>query len=179
MIGLALAAAAALPTILGLQLGAPVPLPECERMQPIAGETTTPYKASQSRECIEPAEGVIYFPPETMPTLMAAPYSGIRLIDGKLAKIGAATLDYNHADFIVAQLTAKFGKPDEDSMSSEDINSISVPSRVVIWKRPGWRAEYHSVGDTVEYGYVEVKTDAELAAEAAADSAREAQKTPF
>src|SRR5690348_13407334 len=133
------AAAAALPSILGLQLGAPPPLPECERMalaHPHADGSPAPYTFPQSRECIEHADaptggvdrGMIYFPPGAMAGIMSFNWVGDMLIGGRLASLGMATLDYNHADYIVAQLTAKFGKPDQDRQSAEDIESIAVPS---------------------------------------------------
>jgi hypothetical protein len=186
----AIAAAAALPIVLGLQLGAPLTIPECQRMQltyPHADGSPAPYTSVQPVECVEHDDfpkagvdrGMIYFPPEAMPTIMGFNWAGDWLIGGRLASLSVATLDYNHADFIVAQLTAKFGKPSEDRRSSEDIESIAVPARIVVWARPGYRVEYRSINRTVERGLVLIQTDEALTLEERQRAADKAKQTPF
>lgn len=186
-----LAAAAALPVVLGLQLGAPPALPECQRMvlqYPNPDGSPAPYTSLQSRECVEHGDaaptggvdrGMIYFPPDAMASIMSFNWVGDSLIDGRLASLGISTLDYNHADFIVAQLSTKFGKPVSDQPSTEDIDSIGVPSRTVVWQVPGVRVEYDSVGASVERGLVLIQTDDALKIEQQRREADDKKQTPL
>ena len=182
--------ASRLPLVLGLQLGSPVVLPECERMQvtyPNPDGSPPPYLTVQPHECImhdaHPINGVdfgvIIFPIDAMPTLADNNWVMDRLIDGRLSSLNVETLDYNHANYIVGQLTAKFGKPDEDGHSSVDLDTIAVPSRTVIWNRPGYRVEYDSVTSSVEHGHILIQTDEDLTDERQRDAAQKAKQTPF
>ena len=184
------AAAAALPTILGLQLGGPVGLAECQRMvlqYPHSDGSPAPYTSVQPRHCIEHDDapkdgldsGMIYFPPEAMGSIMSFNWISDRLINGQLSELGVATLDYNHAAYIVDQLTMKFGKPSSDDQSSEDLDSIDVPSRVVVWRGPGFRAEYRSVNKSVERGLFLIQTDEALSAREQESAKAKAQETPL
>ena len=180
-------AAAALPLVFGLQLGSPISLPECERIileRSSPDGSAAPHTALPSEECFEHGlafrgdiagrgdgvdYGTIYFPAETVPAIVrrqniGGALVGGTLIGGTLQSLEAETLDYQHADYIIAQLTNKFGKPDSDIPETVQLNSIAVPSRRAIWQKAGYRVEYDSVSlQSVGHGVLLIQSDAAVA----------------
>lgn len=163
----------ALPFVLGLHLGAPLNLPECQREAVEVAGMTPPYLSpiQQPRECVEHLRepsgrtAFVDFPPSSgAPPILADDRVMVQIIGGRLAGIDFQTPDYNNADAIVAVMGQKFGKFSDEQVRHVDLDTIAVPSRVVTWRNPGYRVEYHSVSDnSVEHGWVVVETDEEAA----------------
>ena len=184
MIALALLLAAAplpaLPSVFGLQLGAPVALPEC-RFAVINGKTMDIYASVQDRMCqylpstTMPTDGTVYFPPAEMPAVSSFNEIGTRIFDGKLEAIYFDTSSYASKDRIIGQLSEKFGKPDTVYAENTVLHGTPLPSAAAIWRRPGFTVVYHSIANSVTSGQVRIETDRAIAArdaEAHADGAK-------
>ena len=200
----ALAAAVALPLVFGLQLGSPLSLPVCERIilgRPQPDTSLAPHTALPGEECFQynivnrsdigargdgVDYGLIYFPPGALPPIISSEefrggaLVGGTLIDGRLQSLQAETLDYQHADYIIAQLTIKFGKPDSDIPETVQVNSIGVPSRKAIWQRMGYRVEYDAVSEhSVKLGALTIQTDAAVALSRQNHELEKSNQTPL
>lgn len=182
---LLLAVAAALPAIFGLQLGAEVDLPECERMAvqyPTPG-LKPPYLNVTEKTCqmLPDASGYgeVLFPVKAMPLITASPDMITLLSGGELQSVWAATLSHNNSDEIIRELSAKFGVPSVRAPETIEIQHIDVPSVYAIWRRDGYTVEYHAIGGNIDYGWVRVETDRAKSLREARDKAADAQRTPL
>jgi len=196
MIALALfaaevAPAAALPTVFGLELGAPIALPECQRMPArfLAPGVKPPYSSVQIAPCQQlPGEygpgtetdGLVRFPPDKLPAIVGVDIMETTVLNGRLEALSAATLSYNSAPGIVRELTAKFGAPTARETETVLVEKIAVPSIHVTWSRPGYSVDYHSVAENeIDYGDLTIETDAGRAARVSKERARDALRTPL
>jgi hypothetical protein len=182
-----------LPVVFGVQLGAPVTLPECLRQ-----DGSTPdadgrvyYYVDQAVTCAglpyqlpkSPfRDADVHFSREETPEIISTNMIGIHLSkdSDKVIGIETGTPGYAAAALIIARLTAKFGKPTVVDDDRQVVRGISVPTKHLIWKRSGFTVDYQSASpfDTKE-GSILVSTDEydRLARGAAADSA--AKRTPL
>ena len=149
--------AQALPSVFGVQLGAPVTLPECRRMEgmPLSSSGMPAYELEQPNICARqpyqlstvPLRVVdVYFPQEAKPEI-----SSVNMIVAYLAKdddkvigIEASTPGNAAAAYIIAQLTAKFGKPTQVIDDHQVVGNVSIATKHVIWKHPGFTVDYQS-----------------------------------
>lgn len=182
-----------LPVVFGVQLGAPVTLPECVRLD---GATPNAdgriyYHVDQATTCAglpyrtlnSPFRAAdMHFSSEEKPEIVLSNIMGLYFSkDGnKVIGIEAGTPGYAAAVLIIAQLTAKFGKPTVADEDRQVVRGISVQTKHLIWKRTGFTVDYQSANPfaTTE-GSILVSTDEydRLAREGAAD--RAAKRTPL
>lgn len=180
-----------LPAVFGLQLGAPIALPECQRMVvrfPTPG-SPAPYTSEQPVTCQElsgsDAPGsenrrAVHFTPDKLPLIAGSEYMGATLIEGRLESLDAFMLSYNSADGIVRELTAKFGPPTARAAETVLVEKIPVPSIHVSWSRPGYSVDYHSIAENeIDHGELTIETDAGRALRLAMERARDRQRTPL
>ncbi len=182
-----------LPVVFGVQLGAPVTLPECVRLE---GETPNAdgriyYHVDQATTCAglpfrrpnSPFRGAdVQFSREEKPEITSTDMIGLDFSkdSDKVIGIETGTPGYAAAALIIAQLTAKFGKPTVVDDDRQVVGGISVPTKHLIWKRSGFTVDYQSVYPFyTKEGRILVSTDEydRLAREAAAD--RAAKRTPL
>lgn len=176
-------AAAALPSIMGIQLGAPITLPECVRMR---GAMSEHYDPGQSEECFEyynerPGEAFVFvnMPISKTPSISGFNKYTVALIGGTAQSLSISTLDHNRADYIVAQLSAKFGNPTTDEPDEVVIQHIALTGRRVEWVRPGFTVQYDSINRSLEHGLVLIMTDAAAAADKARRDESRSKATPL
>jgi hypothetical protein len=184
-----IAMAAALPTIFGLQFGAPVTLPECvHALLPGGRYSAAAYATRQIRTCQRrlevltgsPSDGVsIVFPVEKMPLILGLPDLLLTIVDNKLEGISAATLSYRSADAIIDQLVEKFGPPDRRTDDMYVIGLRSVAGPRLYWAGEGYRIEYHAIDGRPDYGWLHIATDKARAASDAKDREIEKKRTPL
>jgi len=182
-----------LPVVFGVQLGAPVTLPECLRLDGATPDADgrVYYHVDQAVTCAglpyhmarSPFRGAdVHFSREEKPEIISTNMIGVYLSkDGdKVVAIETGTPGYAAAALIIVRLTAKFGKPTVVDDDRQVVGGISVPTKHLIWKRSGFTVDYRSADsfDTKE-GSLLVSTDEydRLTKEAAAD--RAAKRTPL
>lgn len=184
-----IALAATLPAVFGIQLGAPVALPECARAE-IAHGVLSPdlYAQGQAVLCeqrpgvqyhADPHQGGIVFPTAQMPLILGFPTIATIILDGKLEAIRADTLGLSQADAIMDQLKQKFGPPTETADETVYIRKFPWLSVRALWIRDGYRVEYHGIGGNRSYGWVRVETEKARAVREAEEHAAEPQRTPL
>lgn len=186
------ASAQTLPSVFGLQLGAPVTLPECQHMEGVpAGSNGVPaYEMAQPVTCVQQPyelgwaalrQGTVVFTREQTPELSAANMIGVYFSKGsdKVIAIEAATPGYEGAAYIIAQLTAKFGKPTSADEDRRIVGKVSVLAKHVVWKRNGFTVDYQSVASSVRAGELLVSTDEYDRLASAGDAAQNAKRTPL
>lgn len=162
-----------LPTVVGQQLGAPVSLPECKRHDyPFIGPDDPPsYFTEQTVTCFElPTQltdlpfrrGSIDLPQGVAPLFIVGDglftyFSGT---SDRVIAIEATTLDYTNADFIIRELTTKFGKPTATELDSDVVDGVEIKWKHAIWKRPGYTVNYRAVAYTgTRHGQLLISTD--------------------
>jgi len=186
------ASAQTLPSVFGLQLGAPVTLPECQHMEGVpAGSDGVPaYEMKQPVTCVQQPyelgwaalrEGTVVFTREQTPELSSDNTIGVYFSkdSDKVIAIQAATPGYEGAAYIIAQLTAKFGKPTSTDEDRRIVGKIPVLAKHVVWKRSGFTVDYQSVASSVRAGDLLVSTDEYDRLASEGDAARAAKRTPL
>jgi len=181
-----------LPSVFGQQLGAAVTLPECQHLEGVpAGSDGVPaYDPEQPVTCVQrPYElgwaalrrGTVVFTREQTPELSSGDMIGVYFSkdSDKVIAIEAATPGYEGAPYIIAQLTAKFGKPTSIDEDRRIVGKISVLSKHVVWKRSGFTVDYQSVASSVRAGELLVSTDEYDRLASAGDAAQNAKRTPL
>jgi hypothetical protein len=150
--------AQALPSVFGVQLEAPVTLPECQPLD----DTPPPPNEIRDYRTVQPVtcagrpyqltnspfrRGDIWFPHDQKPELCSEDLiNAFFSKDGnKVLAVEASTPAFDHADWIIAQLTAKFGKPTSVVELEQMDDGILVPTKHVVWKRTGFTVDYRSV----------------------------------
>ena len=187
---MASAAVATLPSVFGLQLGAPIALPECVRMVATVTEpgVRPPYRPDQNRTCqrlpreygpTSANDGAIVFAPGARPEIVGSNAVGVTVIDGRLEGISAITLSYNVAAEIVRQLTSKFGPPSGTGSETVEVEHIPVRGAWTRWDRPGFTVEYHTTDVTIDHGLLLVETGKARALREAKEKAADAARTPL
>lgn len=186
----AMAASAALPTVFGLQLGAPVTLPECARVVaaiPDPGRKP-PYRPDQTETCQQsPGEhgqasansGAVVFQVGRRPEIVGSDVIGTTIIGGSLEGISAVTLSHNVSEEIVRQLSGKFGPPTGRGVETVEVDHIPVQAAWARWDRAGFAVEYHAIDDRMENGLLIVETAKAKAARLAREKAADATRTPL
>lgn len=184
--------AQALPSVFGVQLGVPVTLPECPHLKGAAPEpdgrpayamekpvtcAELPFNLSRARI----REVSIFFPFEAKPELSLVRMIGAYVPDDSdnVIAIDAATPGYTAAAYIIAQLTAKFGKPTTVDEDREIYHGVSIPTKHVIWKRVGFTVDYQSFADDISSGELLVSTDEYDRLIREGETARDAKRTPL
>lgn len=185
MIVIALAATA-IPAVFGLQLGAPVMLPECAHAEIGSGKRSLDlYDGSQQFPCkklpgvespAHPDTGGIVFPISQMPTILASPDLATTIVHDNLEAIYASTLSHNNAPEITRQLTDKFGAPTTSVGETTEVQKIAVPSVHVLWRRPGYVVDYRSISSDIDYGELSIETDKARALREAREKAATSQR---
>ena len=181
-----------LPSVFGVQLGAPVTLPECQHLEDVPADSNgvPAYKMEQPVTCVQLPfeldwaalkEGTVVFTREQTPELSVANMIGVYFSKNsdKVIAIQAATPGYEGAAYIIAQLTAKFGKPTSTDEEGRIVGKISVLSKHVVWKRSGFKVDYQSVASSVRAGELLVSTDEYDRLASAGDAASAAKRTPL
>jgi hypothetical protein len=184
-----IAMAAALPTIFGLQFGAPVTLPECvHSLLPNGRYSDTVYATRQIRPCQQLSEieidptpnwGGVVFPVDRMPLILGLPNLSLTIMDNKLEGMSAATLDFWSADAIIDQLVEKFGPPTRRTEVPFAMRLRSVLGVQLLWIGEGYRIEYHAIGNSLDHGWLHVETDKARALSAAKQREIEKKRTPL
>ncbi len=185
--------AQALPTVFGVQLGTPVTLPECQHIEgaPPGPDGMPLYKTKQPATCVTRPrqltrspfrEADIFFPHDKTPELSVVDLIGTYLSKSSdnVIAIEAATPGYARADWIIAQLTAKFGKPIQVLESRRIIDDVPVPAKHAVWRGKGFTVDYQSFAPSdASSGELLVSTD-EYDRLAIDDlEAKDAKKTPL
>jgi len=177
-----------LPSIFGQQLGAPVSLPECQRMvltYPHPDGSPAPYETGQAVTCqqmpesVLPETGAIRFTSTQLPAILKEKLVVTSIIDGRLNGVYAATQGYENADLIVEQLTAKFGKPTQVEAESVMIDTIARQGKVFEWKQSGYAVEYHTLSRHEGYGTLDIETDLGRDHRLQRKAKRDAERTPL
>lgn len=181
-----------LPSVFGQQLGKPVALPECQHMEGVpAGSDGVPaYEMEQPVTCVQQPyelrwaalrEGTVVFTREQTPELSSDNTIGVYFSkdSDKVIAIQAATPGYEGAAYIIAQLTAKFGKPTSTDEDRRIVGKIPVLAKHVVWKRSGFTVDYQSVASSVRAGDLLVSTDEYDRLASEGDAARAAKRTPL
>jgi hypothetical protein len=179
-----------LPSVFGLQLGAPVTLPECRRMEGMPGDAPF-YYLDQAVTCAElprqltksPFRDVeVHFPCDKTPEISAVNLIGTYLSkdSDKVIGIEVATPGYAAVALVIAQLTAKFGKPTAVDDDRQVVGGISVAAKHFIWKRNGFTVDYRSVDPSdSKVGALLVSTDQYDRLENEGVAADAARRTPL
>lgn len=172
-----------LPTVFGLQLGAPIALPECAR------SASDNYSIEQSQDCehkpgVEvpamPERGIVAFLPAKMPAILSSNWIFTTVLDGKLEGLDASTLKYTVAEGVVDELTRKFGAPTSRDTETISVEGIPFPGLHVTWVRPGYTVEYHSVRRTnLDKGQLVIETDKARARRLERERAKASNRTPL
>lgn len=164
-------------TILGLELGAPLNLPECEfklvksYMPKNEGETYKSYKGyGETETCITDAkESIGYLEPvkrvylakKDMPDYLYSSGLDILESEGNLVEVSVITLGLEFQDAMLARLTEKYGKP--SSISNKSVQNRMGASFAVVdatWKTKGVLVRYEGVYDKLERGILTVSLPA-------------------
>ena len=171
---------APLPVVFGLQLGAPVTLPECVRDEYWGYRSVQPRNCEEKPNEITPTSGLIDFVPAQMPAILGFNALQTRILDGRLEALYGHTLSDNNAEAIVAELTAKFGPPTSQREDTTSIRGIVLPILHATWVRPGYVVDYRSTSRThFEYGLLSIETDKGHAYEVERDRAAEVERVPL
>lgn len=182
------AASDPLPVVFGIQLGAPVTLPECKRMAlkyPHADGSPAPYETVQSATCQHmpsndaPETGAVVFTQEQMPSIVYEKLMMTMIIDGRVQGLYAATLGVRNSDVVVSQLTSKFGTPSSSGDEKVVLDGISVPGKIFEWDRPGYTVVYRTVLYSVDYGDLIIETPVAHDHRLKVERDRDAQRTPL
>lgn len=189
----AVAASDVLPTVFGIQLGAPVSLPECKRpdLPGLPPSEIASYEPVQDTTCrTQPIQltnspfrrASVMFPHDKEPLIIVADQVSTYFAagsDGVIA-VEASTPSYGRAENIVAELMAKFGKPTVDRIDKQVVHATPLPSRHVVWHRPGFTVDYQSISDDdVRYGELMIRTDAYDKIDGADTLERGSRRTPL
>lgn len=179
-----LLAAAELPAIFGLQLGAPVALPECRHRE----SSSNLYEENPAVICRTPVttfetwhypQGSVIFPIDKVPLLAANSEVTTFVIDGKLEGLTFPTHGPDVTDAIIQQLTEKFGRPTYvgDDVSNGGFNSF--PPKQARWESPGLFVEYHNMTRNKHYGWVRIETAKAKATREQHEHAQAQQRVPL
>ena len=154
---LSLAQAQPLPTVFGIQLGAPVSLREC-KIKKLSFElppgSPPNYDLDQPEVCAEQPmqlrdspfqKAIVHFPPDQAPEIIVADMVGLYLWEGKVVAIEAETPNPDLAPSVIATLTTKFGKPSSTRYDNQYIDGNAVPSQHVVWQLPGATVDYWAI----------------------------------
>ncbi|MES2987904.1 MAG: hypothetical protein V4808_08355 [Pseudomonadota bacterium] len=155
--------------IFGMELGKPVSIAPCPRKVLANGmasdflfDTTDPAEI-----CFEPdiqlrdapwRRGAFSFPLKRVPLIMSGNTGLTLILDGKLEGIQIDTLGYSHAEGIVRELSAKYGKPLHVDPTQSTVSGIPVPSIEAVWQVRGVFVRYLSVDGSVETGSLWVES---------------------
>jgi hypothetical protein len=183
----AAAAAPALPVVFGMQLGAPIDLPECARAPekyPTPGQPS-PYRTDQVRTCemlpppLTPTKGGVWFDPAKIPEIVAGNIVGVTIEDGRLEAITAMTLGDSNAPAIVDKLTAKFGAPTNTSTETVIVSRVPLTGQRIVWVRPGFVVEYDTASTELNRGHLTIETARAHQERVAREARRDAERTPL
>ena len=190
MIGLMFAVATLLgdPSVFGIKLGAPSPLPECIHAMIISERSPDLYDFVQPKTCREKANripdeqferGWMHFPTKIMPDVVTFPMVSTIEIDGNVEQVEFNTFGHDLMSDVIAQLSTKYGAPTGSRPSLSIIEGIGVPMTDTLWVFANMAVEYRSIGPSMEAGVVTVTTSKGFRALMAGIDRRNAAKTPL
>jgi hypothetical protein len=152
--------------VFGLQIGAELTLPECERIK--IGSAFT-YSESQQRWCYERIDRngmlslneaiLIKFPLNEWPRIVNGLSLVGQLIDGRLEGVGFNTFGLKAAPDVLQKLTEKYGSP-SDSERYEVQNRLGAKFTTVraIWNFSNLVVVFRGLSDSLDTGLVNIDT---------------------
>jgi len=181
-----LIAAAALPSVFGLQLGAPISLPECKI---VPGLSIKAYAVDQTAPCWESPivlsgdvlpSTPIDFPAASAPLIVKNARIYALPIDGKVESIMFLTPGAGAQSLVMAELRKKFGPPSSETTSTVG-NALGATFNAIDarWTIAGAEVRYRGVADRIDSGEVTIDTAKAKALREAREKATEGQRTPL
>jgi hypothetical protein len=152
-----LATLALAPTILGITLGKPLPMPSCDApgMQPGLGQTCwskQPGPAGSERRQIFTPVG------QEGPSFVRG-WISVETIDDQVVAIIIPTTGVNSQSAAMAELRRKFGAPSR--VASDHLQNLMGAHFVgerAWWKRPGYTVSFDSTESDINFGLIKVTT---------------------
>jgi hypothetical protein len=184
----ALLAAAQLPAVLGLQLGAPISLPTCKPRMIFNQPAPDLYLEDQPQTCQTPVkivaswyypQGSVIFPIAKMPEIMGYQEATTFVVDGNLEGLSFTTLGPSVTDGIIRQLSDKFGKPTFVGEDDPNPRAHFTSARQARWEATGYWVEYHNMGVDAANGWVRIETDKARAMREQKRQAEHQERTPL
>jgi len=184
----ALLAAAQLPSVFGLQLGAPVSLPTCQPEMIYDQPSTDLYKEDQPQTCQTPVktnaiwyypQGKVIFPIKSMPEIMGYQEVTTFVIDGKVEGLSFATLGPSVDDQIIRRLSDKFGKPTFVGEDAGNPRARFIAAKQARWEAAGYWVEYHNMTQDAANGWVRIETDKARAMREQKQQSEQQQRVPL
>ena len=154
--------AASPPTVLGLQLGAPLSLPECPLLR--APDIYEPPDMATA-ECWAAMPNAQHETLIVLPEAKLLTYDyleqvhGVRVIDGNIECIDLSTRGHTAQDAAMAILIEKFGQPTKQSSTAvqNGFGAIFL-ARSAQWNRDGYVVKFDGVDSSLDQGRITIRT---------------------
>ena len=190
LLGAAVAPAASqttkLPSLFGLQLGAPISLPTCAyyNNDPSLGYDMVPKQMCIELPTVKNGElyptSRVWFEPEHAPAIVKNWQMLAVPINGQLAGLRFYTSGLSIQNAVLVELTNKFGKP--TSVSNHALqNSMGATFSAIDarWVRPGFSVHLDGVKGSIDLGMVTIETPPAAALRANAEAKELAKHVAF
>lgn len=170
-------------TVFGLALGQPIVIPECSKNEVSGG-----YSAVQTKTCQENyrthdknlfTDNYIIFPEQNAPTIGSLTF-GAAIEGGVLEGLHIDTLGVSDQDYVLEQLTQKFGKPSSlVRAAGETASGVKFPTLQATWTNSSVVVEYGSGVYSMDRGSVRITTPELKRRLDAQDAAEKSSQTPL
>ena len=174
-------------TVFGLPLGEPLSIPLCKhRLLPDGTVMDRLYEENPAQTCYEPdiqlrdapwRRGSVDFPLAKAPLILHENGGLTLMVDGKLEGLRFDTLSYGNTEGIIDELRKKFGPPTSVTHITATPNGVPIPAIDAEWQLPNLYVSYINIKNSVEYGFLEIRTPTMQRLEKALDKSREEQRT--
>lgn len=160
-------------TVFGLPLGQPFTVPECPKD---VGE----FAALCAQSYDQAAGGGIFlnFPTQATPAVMSSSVAVVTVKGGNLVGVEFNTLGVTNQDFVLVELSKKYGKPTAMTKSTiQNISGAEFTRLHATWSLPDSYVDFDSAPLTIDLGLVTIVTPAEKRAKDAAEAQKAASRT--